>query len=124
MSTRPTASVQCPQCEQVIDIPIEVIITDPDDDQQFIRCDPDLTDVWAHAWTHEDPVLEAAQAFRAATAERMRMGVPVTEVPPRPVPPDPGWELEFAKTPWWFWPLIALIVIVFVGGPALAVVLS
>jgi hypothetical protein len=113
MTGQPTASVQCPQCEEVIDIPIEVIITSPEDDQQFIRCEPDLTDVWAHAWTHEDP----------ATVERMRMGIPVATTPPRPVPVDPGWELEVAKTPRWFWPVIALLVIVFVGGPVAVVAL-
>jgi hypothetical protein len=49
-----STAVQCPTCQAVIDVPISVVLSDPDEGQQFIKCDPDLTDVWAHAWTHEE----------------------------------------------------------------------
>ena len=46
----PSTAVACPACGEVIDVPIRVTIHDG----QFIKCDPDLADVWAHSWTHDE----------------------------------------------------------------------
>jgi hypothetical protein len=46
----------CPKCREELDVPVKLSITTEGDGAQFIECDPDLTDVWAHAWTHESRV--------------------------------------------------------------------
>ena len=50
-----TAHIACPECQEVI--PVDVrgrLVYRDDDDRGRIECDPDLTDLWAHAWTHTD----------------------------------------------------------------------
>jgi hypothetical protein len=47
-------AVVCPECSAEIEIPITVRIEgDAFAGEQWMVCDPDLSDVWAHAWTHE-----------------------------------------------------------------------
>lgn len=48
------ATVQCPNCPEQIDITISVSIDDDGHGGQVFNCEPDLTDVWAHHWTHEE----------------------------------------------------------------------
>lgn len=46
--------VICPVCEEVI--PVEVtarIIDTADAHQMTLHCEPDLTDLWAHSFTHD-----------------------------------------------------------------------
>lgn len=45
--------VACPECGETIAVPITARLSAPGEDGQFVTCEPDLTDVWAHAWTHE-----------------------------------------------------------------------
>lgn len=44
--------VECPECGEHIDVPIAVALS-TDAGGQSMTADPDLSDVWAHAWTHE-----------------------------------------------------------------------
>ncbi|HCA85761.1 MAG TPA: hypothetical protein DEQ61_09835 [Streptomyces sp.] len=46
--------VQCPECDVVVPITIQAELARGDDDRQTISLEPDLTELWAHAWTHED----------------------------------------------------------------------
>ena len=47
--------IECPECQAQIDVPVNLTVTtDKDSGAQFIEAEPDLTDVWAHAWTHEE----------------------------------------------------------------------
>lgn len=53
-------AVECPECGVVIPVPVTVTLdpkpTITDGDAVFTAiCDADLADVWAHAWTHEEP---------------------------------------------------------------------
>lgn len=49
-------AVTCPVCDTTIDIPVNAEIADTTIDGEYISsvvCTPDMSDVWAHAWTHE-----------------------------------------------------------------------
>lgn len=60
----PIAYVRCPWegCEETIHITIRVHISEegapcpdkPGYSLHTITCEPDLTDVWAHAWSHDE----------------------------------------------------------------------
>ena len=45
--------VQCPECD--VALPIAMVIKSPTrrDDSMIVNVEPDLTDVMAHAWTHD-----------------------------------------------------------------------
>ena len=46
--------VICPECAAVLPIPVAVHIGAITEDGDLpVEAVPDLTDVWAHAWTHE-----------------------------------------------------------------------
>lgn len=47
----PVVDVECPECKEAIPVPIEVEIVGAPGEQRM-TCDPDLTDLWAHAWAH------------------------------------------------------------------------
>lgn len=47
------ATVRCPECDQHIDIPITGDLTTGADGVQRLTLEPDVADLWAHAWTHE-----------------------------------------------------------------------
>ena len=47
-----TTHVQCPACETVVPVQINSRIVNVDDRQELI-CTPDMTDLWAHAWSHD-----------------------------------------------------------------------
>lgn len=47
----PTTTLGCPECGEAIAVPITVTLA-MGADGQLLDCTPDLTDVWAHAWTH------------------------------------------------------------------------
>lgn len=44
--------VECPECHAAIRVPIAVTLSATAEGQSM-TADPDLSDVWAHAWTHE-----------------------------------------------------------------------
>lgn len=46
--------VICPECYEELEVPVNLTVTTHEDGSQFIDAEPDLTDVWAHAWTHEE----------------------------------------------------------------------
>lgn len=54
-TAQPTAYVECPDCSQAIPVPIEVRIDVDEDGTQVIFTEPNLADLWAHAWTHTTP---------------------------------------------------------------------
>jgi hypothetical protein len=45
-----SAHVQCPECHDVIPVPIDVEIETADDGAQNLKINPDMADLWAHAW--------------------------------------------------------------------------
>lgn len=45
--------VLCPDCGVVVDVPVSARLEADDEGTQFLDCDPDLTDLWAHSWTHD-----------------------------------------------------------------------
>jgi hypothetical protein len=47
----PTARVECPECGVKVPVVIDVVIRDGED-SQVIFTEPNLSDLWAHAWTH------------------------------------------------------------------------
>jgi len=48
----------CPECKSEIDVPISVEVSPESlrDGKEFIslKLTPDLTEVWAHAWSHTE----------------------------------------------------------------------
>lgn len=48
-----TVHVQCPECDVVVPIGCTVLLTTDDSGAQLIDVEPDVTEAWAHAWTHE-----------------------------------------------------------------------
>ena len=44
-------AVICPECHQQVPVPITVRI-EGTDHQPTVVATPDMTDLWAHAWTH------------------------------------------------------------------------
>lgn len=51
-----TLHVQCPECDVVVPITVRAELARVSDHQQTISLEPDLTELWAHAWTHEAQV--------------------------------------------------------------------
>ena len=47
------ACVQCPECGTSIPITMRHRSATSESDKLMIVVEPDLTDVWAHHWTHE-----------------------------------------------------------------------
>lgn len=50
--TTTAVHLECPTCGQVIAVPITVTVEESADGW-LLHCTPDLTDTWAHAWTHD-----------------------------------------------------------------------
>lgn len=46
-------AVACPDCGQRVDIPVTVELSGPWE-KMSLELTPDLADVWAHSWTHEE----------------------------------------------------------------------
>jgi hypothetical protein len=47
-----TVAVTCPDCGLPVPVPVSATVT-TDDQHTEIVCTPDLADVWAHTFTHE-----------------------------------------------------------------------
>lgn len=47
------AQITCPECGQVIPIRVRAQLGLREDGRQTLITDPDMTDLWAHAWSHE-----------------------------------------------------------------------
>jgi len=47
-------AIACPECGEEIEVPVSLAVYEAEDGSRGITADPDLTDVWAHAWTHEE----------------------------------------------------------------------
>lgn len=48
----PSTRIICPVCEARIPVPIHVSLEHFSDEPSRLVAEPDMTDVWAHAWTH------------------------------------------------------------------------
>ena len=48
MKAPPVVAVECPECHEVLPVPLKMELVEGD-----LRIDADLTDVWAHAWVHD-----------------------------------------------------------------------
>lgn len=48
-----TVAAQCPaeDCGAVVDIPVTAEF-ETQGDRQYLVCEPDMSDLWAHAWSH------------------------------------------------------------------------
>jgi len=51
MSEVGVARIACPECAAVIEIPVTCELTQQGD-RQYLECEPDMADLWAHAWSH------------------------------------------------------------------------
>ena len=51
---KPRLQVECPECGQVIPVPLVLLIGDPVDGDVPVEVEPDTADLWAHAWTHTE----------------------------------------------------------------------
>lgn len=49
-----TAEIVCPECDAVLPVPVRMHLGAAENGQQMLVTDPDMTDLWAHAFTHED----------------------------------------------------------------------
>lgn len=45
--------VKCPECQERLPVPFTVTLTKADDDNVTMDAQPDLSEIWSHAWTHE-----------------------------------------------------------------------
>ena len=48
-----SVTVQCP-CGEEIDIQVIVNINDDEDGRQYLDLTPDMSDMWAHSFTHDE----------------------------------------------------------------------
>lgn len=46
------AQIECPECHTIVAVPIDATIDHDEDGQWYLNCQPDMADIWAHAWTH------------------------------------------------------------------------
>jgi hypothetical protein len=47
------AFVECPECQAVIPVAVADVETTTDSEgRQFLNFKPDMSDLWAHFWTH------------------------------------------------------------------------
>jgi hypothetical protein len=53
-STPLSVLVGCPECGQEIAVPVSVDMPMDDEGVQRMTFEPDLSDLWAHAWTHTE----------------------------------------------------------------------
>ena len=51
---RPLLQVECPECHEVIPVPLVLHIGDLVDGDLPVEVEPDMADLWAHAWTHTE----------------------------------------------------------------------
>lgn len=47
--------IGCASCPAEIEVPYTYYVTEPDEDgHQSLLFDPDMADLWAHSWTHQE----------------------------------------------------------------------
>lgn len=47
--------VECPSCGESMPATVTCeILGDTDGEDQTLACTPDMTDIWAHVWSHDD----------------------------------------------------------------------
>lgn len=51
---KPALQVECPECAQVIAVPLTLSIGNPVDGDLPIEVEADTADLWLHAWTHAE----------------------------------------------------------------------
>lgn len=44
--------IECPECHEVIAVPLDLRIGQPVEGNLPVEVEPDMADLWAHAWTH------------------------------------------------------------------------
>jgi hypothetical protein len=49
-----TVTVGCPECGEEITVPVAVGMPVDEAGVQRMTLEPDLSDLWAHAWTHTE----------------------------------------------------------------------
>ncbi|GAA4176542.1 hypothetical protein [Gryllotalpicola koreensis] len=49
-----TVEVICPVCEQIVPVPVTADIVGQFDQELRLECTPDMADLWAHMWAHEE----------------------------------------------------------------------
>lgn len=49
---QPQVTIVCPECDARMPVPIHVRMQHFSDEPSRLVAEPDMTDVWAHAWTH------------------------------------------------------------------------
>lgn len=48
-----TAQIECPECFEIIAVPIHAELRTDDEGRQFFHFTPDMADLWAHSWKHD-----------------------------------------------------------------------
>lgn len=48
-----TVEIQCPECPEVIEVDLRPELVADDNGVQHFTIDPEMTDLWAHAWMHD-----------------------------------------------------------------------
>lgn len=49
-----TAQIICPVCDEQIPVPVSARVDDTNEDgATTLVCQPDMTDLWAHMWVHD-----------------------------------------------------------------------
>lgn len=49
-----TAHIECPECGEVMPAAVTCQIIESDEGGQTLACTPDMTDIWAHVWSHDN----------------------------------------------------------------------
>jgi len=52
-----SVSIVCPECDAIVVVPVNCEIENPEGawlGAAALNCTPDMTDLWAHMWTHEE----------------------------------------------------------------------
>lgn len=52
-----TAQIACPACDTIVPVPVEGHLDNEEHShlgEARLVCEPDMTDLWAHMWTHDN----------------------------------------------------------------------
>jgi hypothetical protein len=50
----PPLQIECPECAEVIPVPLIMQASTVVDGSLSVNVEPDMADLWAHAWTHTE----------------------------------------------------------------------
>lgn len=53
MGNAGSVGIKCPECKLVIEVALTAELTEKEG-RQYLSVEPDMSDLWAHSWSHEE----------------------------------------------------------------------